>query len=157
MRVSCFPLFALLVGCVATLSATDFSGSWALALAKSDFGRANPPQSLSMTVRQSASQLAVESTLVDARGSSTSSYTLDLRGKEAENQMRGNKVVSISTWRGPVLNVKGKTSVQGAEIKTVDQWQLDESGRVLTVYRTATTPNGEIEQRFVYEKHLGKP
>jgi hypothetical protein len=42
-------------------------------------------------------------------------------------------------------------------VKTVDQWQLEDGGRVLTVYRTATTPNGEIEQRYVYEKTLAKP
>ena len=126
-------------------------------MAKSEFGRANPPQSLAMTVKQSASQLAVESTLVDGRGATTSSYVLDLSGKEAENVMRGNKVVSVSTWRGPMLHVKAKAMVQGAEVKTIDQWQLEDGGRVLTIYRTATTPNGEIEQRYVYEKTLGKP
>ncbi|MBI2685367.1 MAG: hypothetical protein HYX27_03550 [Acidobacteria bacterium] len=142
----------LLTGCAAPLPAVDFSGSWTLAVAKSDFGRANPPQSLAMRVKQSNSQLAVESTLVDGRGATTSAYTLDLTGKETENQMRGNKVVSVSTWRGSMLQVKAKTSVQGTDVKTVDQWQLDESGSTLTVYRTATTPNGEFEQRFVYEK-----
>lgn len=150
-------VFAILAGCGAPLPAVDFSGSWTLALGKSDFGRANPPQAQSMVVRQTDRQLAVESTLVDGRGATTSSYTLDLSGKEAENVIRGNKVVSVSTWRGPVLNVKAKASVQGAEIKTVDQWQLEEGGRVLTLYRTATTPNGEIEQRYVYEKALGRP
>lgn len=150
-------IFAILAGCGAPLPAVDFSGAWTLALAKSDFGKANPPQALSMVVKQSGTQLAVESTLVDGRGATTSSYTLDLSGKEAENVMRGNKVVSVSTWRGSMLNVKAKAQVQGADIKTVDQWQLEDSGRVLTIYRTATTPNGEIEQRYVYEKTLGKP
>jgi hypothetical protein len=56
-----------------------------------------------------------------------------------------------------MLHVKAKASVQGADVKTVDQWQLEDGGRVLTVYRTATTPNGEIEQRYVYEKTLAKP
>lgn len=150
-------IFAILAGCGAPLPAVDFSGSWVLAVGKSEFGRANPPQALSMVVRQSEKQLTVESTLVDGRGSTTSSYVLDLTGKEAENVMRGNKVVSVSTWRGPMLHVKAKASVQGAEIKTVDQWQLEDGGRVLTVYRTATTPNGEIEQRYVYEKTLARP
>lgn len=150
-------VFAVLAACGAPLPAVDFTGSWTLAVSKSDFGRANPPQSLAMTVRQSASQLTVDSTLVDARGSSASTYTLDLTGKEAANSMRGNKVMSVSTWRGPMLHVKAKTTVQGTEIKTVDQWQLEDGGRVLAIYRTATTPNGDVEQRFVYEKHLGKP
>ena len=149
--------FAILAGCAAALPAVDFSGTWALSVGKSDFGRANPPQALSMTVRQTAAQLVVESTLTDARGASTSNYTLDLTGNEAENVMRGNKVLSVTTWRGRTLHVKAKALVQGADVKTVDEWQLDESGRVLTIYRTATTPNGEIEQRYVYEKALGKP
>lgn len=149
--------FTILAGCAAALPAVDFSGTWNLSLARSDFGRANPPQALAMTVRQSEGALAVESTLTDGRGASTSSYKLDLSGKEAENVMRGNTVVSVTTWRGATLHVKAKASVQGAEIKTVDQWQLDDGGRVLTIYRTAVTPNGEIEQRYVYEKTLGKP
>lgn len=145
----------VLTGCTAPLPGADFSGTWKLALAKSDFGKANPPQALTMQVRQTRGQLEVESTLVDARGESVSKYTLDLSGHEAENMMRGNKVVSVTSWRGEVLHVKAKTSVQGTEVKTVDQWQLEEEGKVLTVYRTATTPNAEIEQKFVYEKHLG--
>ncbi len=150
-------VFAVLAGCSAPLSGVDFSGTWSLSVAKSDFGRANPPQALAMTVKQSPAQLTVESTLTDARGASTSNYTLDLSGKEAENVMRGNKVLSVSSWRGATLHVKAKTSVQGTEIKTVDQWQLDDTGRLLTIYRTASTPQGDIEQRFVYEKHLVKP
>lgn len=147
---------ALFLACAAALAAADFSGSWSLDLPKSDFGRANPPQALSMTVRQTAAALAVESTLTDARGASTSRYTLDLTGKEAKNLMRGNEVVSTSSWRGETLHVKARTSVQGTEIKTVDQWQLDPAGRTLTVYRTASTPQGDIEQRFVYVKTVEK-
>jgi len=151
-------VITLLVSCAAAPPGpVDFSGNWTLSAAKSDFGRANAPQSLSMAVKQSGTQLAVESKLVDSRGASTSAYTLDLTGKEAENTMRGSRVLSVSTWRGNMLHVKAKTQIQGTEIKTVDQWQLDEGGRVLTIYRTATTPNGEVEQRFVYEKHLDRP
>lgn len=148
---------ALLAGCAVPIPGADFSGTWTLAVAKSDFGRGNPPQSLTMRVRQGRSELEVESTLVDARGASTSSYTLDLSGKERENVIRGNRALSVTSWRGAVLHVKAKTTVQNAEIKTVDQWQTDEAGRVLTIYRTATTPNGEVEQRYVYEKDLSRP
>ena len=151
--VSRFVLFAAFQF---ALPAVDFSGSWAMVVARSNFAGSHPPQSLTMTVRQTAAQLVVQSTLVDARGSSTNSYTLDLSGKEAGNTIRGNKVVSTSAWRGPMLHVKAKTLVQGTEIKTVDQWQLEEGGRVLTIYRTATTPNGDSEQRFVYVNTLAK-
>ena len=48
------------------LPAVDFSGSWAMIVAKSNFAGSHPPQSLAMTVRQTKTQLAVESTLVDA-------------------------------------------------------------------------------------------
>ena len=56
-----------------------------------------------------------------------------------------------------MLHVRAKTLVQDAEIKIVDQWQLEEGGRVLTIYRTATTPKGDSEQRFVYVNTLPKP
>ena len=148
---------ALFVAFQLALPAVDFSGSWTMVAAKSNFAGSHPPQSLTMTVRQTAAQLIVQSTLVDARGSSTNTYTLDLSGKEAENMIRGSKVVSTSAWRGPMLHVRAKTLVQDAEIKIVDQWQLEEGGRVLTIYRTATTPKGDSEQRFVYVNTLPKP
>lgn len=145
-------ILALAAGCGVPAPAADFSGIWMLVVAKSDFGRGNPPQSLTMRVRQGRSELEVESTLTDGRGASMSSYTLDLSGKEKENVIRGNRALSVTSWRGPALQVKAKTAVQGAEIKTVDQWQLEEEGRILTIYRTATTPNGDVEQKYVYEK-----
>jgi hypothetical protein len=147
-------VLVFLAGCGAGAPGPDFSGAWTLSVGKSDFGRGTPPRALVMTVRQTEGELRVESTLTDARGESSSAYTLDLTGKEAENTIRGNRAVSVTNWRGPVLHVKARTQVQGVEIRTVDQWQLSGDGRELTVYRTAATPNGEIEQRYVYEKHL---
>ena len=64
----------------------------------------------------------------------------------------------ISSGRAPT-SMRRREGFQRSQcfVKTVDQWQLEEGGRVLTIYRTATTPKGDSEQRFVYVNTLAKP
>jgi len=146
-------LFALLsLPCFAV----DFSGTWKLVPAKSDFGKTNAPQGQEITVRQSGDLLAVHSALTDHRGETKSSYAIDATGKDVENVIRGNRVLSQAGWIGGVLIVKSQTEVQNVSIRTSDEWQLDAEGKTLTIARVAHSPQGELRQRFVYEKALGK-
>jgi hypothetical protein len=145
-------IFVPVLACALSLAASDFTGAWQLLVAQSDFGRANPPKSQRVVVKQNGDQIQVHSTLVDARGSFDSEYSLDASGKPVDNTIRGARVSSTASWRGGVLHVKSKTSMQNTEIKSVDQWQLDGNGKRLVIYRTATTSQGDVEQRYVYEK-----
>lgn len=136
--------------------AVDFSGTWKLVPAKSDFGKANAPQGQEITVRQTGDILAVHSALTDHRGETKSSYAIDATGKDVENVIRGNRVLSQAAWIGSVLIVKSKTEVQNVAIRTSDEWQMDADGKTLTIARVAQSPQGELRQRFVYEKALAK-
>ena len=143
--VLCIPCFA-----------ADFSGTWRLVVGKSDFGKANAPQGQEITVRQTGDVLAVHSALTDHRGETKSSYAIDATGKDVENVIRGNRVVSQAGWIGGVLVVKSETQVQNMSIRTSDEWSLDADGKTLMIARTAKAPQGELRQRFVYEKALAK-
>lgn len=145
IAILCLPCFAV-----------DFSGTWKLVLGKSDFGKANAPQSQEITVRQTGDILAVHSALTDHRGETKSSYAIDATGKDVENVIRGNRVVSHAGWFGGVLVVKSETEVQNLSIKTSDEWSLGADGKTLTIARVAKSPQGELQQRFVYEKALAK-
>lgn len=146
-------LFALLT---LPCFAADFSGTWKLVVAKSDFGKATAPQGQEITVKQTGDILAVHSALTDHRGETKSSYAIDATGKDVENVIRGNRVVSHAGWIGGVLIVKSETEVQNLSIRTSDEWQIDPDGKTLTIARVAKSPQGELRQRFVYEKALAK-
>ena len=150
-----FSLPALVLA-AAALPAADLTGVWHLVPARSDFGRAAAPKAQEIAVRQEGRYILVRSTIEGENGTRTAEYKLDTSGKETENVIRGNRISSTATWRGDLLHVKSKTSVENNEVKTIDQWQIDGDGAVLTIYRSATLPNGELEQKFVYEKNLGK-
>lgn len=137
-------------------AAADFSGTWKLVPAKSDFGKAAAPQGQEITVRQTGDLLAVHSALTDHRGETKSSYAIDATGKDVENVIRGNRVLSHAGWIGGILIVKSQTEVQNLSIKTSDEWQMDADGKTLTIARVAQSPQGELRQRFVYEKTLVK-
>lgn len=136
--------------------AADFSGTWKLLPAKSDFGKATSPQGQEITVRQTGDILAVHSALTDHRGETKSSYAIDATGKDVENVIRGNRVVSHAGWIGGILIVKSQTEVQNVSIRTSDEWELAADGKTLTIARVAQSPQGELRQRFVYEKALAK-
>lgn len=136
--------------------AADLSGTWNLAVARSDFGRANAPQGQQVTVRQTGDILNVHSVLTDHRGETKSSYAIDASGNEVENVIRGNRVSSIAAWKGPSLQVKSETAIQNVTIRTIDEWLLSTDGKTLTIQRTASSPQGELRQTFVYEKALAK-
>jgi hypothetical protein len=147
---------ALLLLTVASCWAADFSGTWTLAVDRSDFGKAQPPQSQRVTVRQTGDIFAVHAVLTDHRGESKSSYAIDATGAEVENVIRGNRVVSTANWKNGALQVRSRTELQGVVIQSSDDWRLGPDGKTLTILRTAASPQGEVRQRFVYDKSPAK-
>ena len=126
----------------------DLTGTWRLNHDKSDFGRAARPGTVVTKIRQQGGELRAESTT----DGSVSEYRWTLDGKESVNRIRGNEVKAVAEWRGPILQVKVKMTVQGTARGMTDQYSLAGDGKTMTIYRTINGPNGEIEQRYVYDK-----
>ena len=112
------------------LAEPNLSGSWRLNHDRSDFGPMPRPGVLVTRIR----------------------WTLD--GKESVNVIDGNEVRAVAGWRGPILQVRSKVTARGRSLAMTDQYSLSSDGRELTVFRTIAGPQGEIEQRFVYDKDL---
>ena len=72
--------------------------------------------------------------------------------KESVNRIGGNEVKAVAKWRGPILQVKAKLTVQGTALAMTDQYSLSSDGKTMTIYRTIIGPKGEVEQRYVYDK-----
>lgn len=141
-------LLGLFVSAGLLLAETNLSGTWKLNHEKSDFGRAPRPGTVVTKIRQQSGELAAQSTS-DGR---VNEYRWTLDGKESVNRIAGNEVKAVAGWRGPILQVRSKMTVQGTALAMTDQYSLSADGREMTIFRTINGPQGEIEQRYVYDK-----
>ncbi len=130
----------------------DFSGTWTLDASKSDApmgrggrgGGAPGP----ITISQDAN------TLTQKRGEQTLVYKLD--GSESSNDVQGRggvqTVKSKAHWEGPKLIIESTREIQGFALTTKEERSLSADGKELTVQTTASTPQGDINNKQVFTK-----
>jgi hypothetical protein len=128
----------------------DFTGTWTLDAAKSDApgrggrGGAQGP----ITVTQDAN------TLTQKRGEQTLVYKLD--GSESSNEVQGRggvqTVKSKAKWEGAKLVIESTREIQGFALTTKEERTLSADGKEMTIQITASTPQGDINNKQVYTK-----
>ena len=143
-------LAALAVG-VAQGGKPDFSGTWKLNAAKSDFG-AMPAPERTDKIRHHDPVLLDSYTQSGPRGPFTVDMKYSTDGKETTSSLHGSDLKSIAKWEGDQLVIDGKLSLNGSEVTLKDRWSLSPDGKTLTIQRHADTPMGKTEQRIVLEK-----
>jgi hypothetical protein len=156
---------ALPVACVVLLLAAvtraqdnrpNFSGTWNLDVAKSDFGGAPAPESIVHVMEHKDPNLKVTSTQKNQQGELTNVRTLTTDGKENINKMRtmagDQDVKSTSTWNGRKLANAMTLDIQGNAIEINEVWDLSEDGKILNVVRDIKTGQGDFHQTYVYNK-----
>src|SRR5581483_1736892 len=129
----------------------NFTGEWKLNASKSEFGPMPAPTSRTDKIAHSDPDLKVTTTQSTPNGDATFElkYTTD---GESTNQMRGNPVKSTSKWDGDTLIITSKASFNGTDITFADKWNLSEDGKVLTISRHITAPQGELDQKITLDK-----
>lgn len=142
---------------VATLTLTagekpNFTGTWKLNAAKSDFGKMPLPAKLERVVQHAEPKLTVQSVTSSPQGElrSVSIYTTD--DKESVNTVRGTQVKSVAAWVGPTLTIRSTRQVQNVELVAVEHWSMSANGKVLTVINKISTPGGTVEATTVLDR-----
>lgn len=134
----------------------DFSGTWNVDLAKSDFGPTPPPESIVQVIVHKEPALKVSSTVKSSMGTISNERNLTTDGKENAYTLKGSAgeqaVKSTSTWSGKKLLTTMKVDTQGVTIDINDAWELSADGKVLTMTREIKTPQGDFNQKAVYNK-----
>jgi len=132
-------------------SKPDFSGTWTLDASKSDApmgrggrgGAAGP-----MTIAQDANSLTQK------RGEQTLVYKLD--GSESSNEVTGRggtqTVKSKAKWDGAKLVIESTREIQGFSLTTKEERTLSADGKEMTIQTTASTPQGDINNKQVFTK-----
>lgn len=155
IRRFCALAIAAILTCGAAVAADkpDFSGSWKLNNAKSDFGpMPQGPEKFERKVDHKDPEMKVSTTQAMQGNERTtdSAYTID--GKEHDIQMGPATAKVTATWKESVLEVVAKRDIQGNAITSSEKWALSADGKVLTVDTEITTPQGEFKLKFVMDK-----
>ena len=156
MRRLVSTLFALatLAAPLAAQTHTDFSGKWALD--PKSVANSMGPSTMTMTVKQDAKTLAVETEASSQMGEMKSAVTFNIDGSESKNTVKGPmgalELVSTSAWEGPVFVVNTKADIQGTAMTQTEKWTLGEGGKTLTVERSATMMGQTQSLKLLFAK-----
>ena len=149
-------LAAAALSVTVSLAATrpDFSGTWALDVARSDFGRvagSTPPRARTDVVRQQGESLSVTTTIEKASGTTIIPVTYVTDGRERTIRVGGQDVAATAAWAGDTLRLDTRAKVLLLEVTVKERWVLAPGGRGMTILRLVRTPLGAGEQvlRFV--------
>ena len=131
----------------------DFTGTWKMNASKSQFGPMPAPDSVTLKVEHKDPNLKTSMTTVGGpQGDQTvdAKYTTD--GKECVNSIMGTDAKSKVTWDGDAMVTDTKVDFGGAEITLKAKWTLSSDGKVLTNAQKISTPQGEFEIVYVFDK-----
>jgi hypothetical protein len=155
VRISLLISTVALTICTTLTAAQDkpnFSGTWKLDPAKSDFGGM---PAYSAIIRIDHKEPSITSTYKVRIGDREIEETITFKtdGTETKNRTLDAELTYKAQWEGTVLTreAEGKTS-NGSPLARHDRWVLSKNGKVLTMSRHSTTDNWEGDVRFVLEK-----
>jgi len=136
------------------VAATDFSGTWVLDPAKSDFGAgAGAAKSSMAVVTLVIKQTPMILTTERKAGDQTGTAIQKLDGSPSVNKTpSGADVTSTSTWVGATLVTKSKAVIQGTPTESSDVRSLADGGKTMIIEITRQAPRGEVKQRLIYNR-----
>lgn len=131
----------------------DYSGTWELDPAKSDFGPQPAPARMVMRVRHAGTSLQIIGEVGTAAAERRDSVVYALGGPAVAHEIAnvGPSLTSAAVEGGQIVT-RSTIRMQGAEIPVSSRWALAPDGRVLTVYRNVTTSMGELAMQLVFNK-----
>jgi hypothetical protein len=135
----------------------DFSGTWKLNVAKSDFGPLPGPDSRTDVITHKDPSMTDEVVAEGAQGKQqyTAKYTTD--GKEVTNQIGPYDVKSTLKWDGSNLVISAKFKISDADVTAQSTWSLSADGKTITINAHFVSAMGEADQKIVLEKQDSAP
>ena len=137
---------------VATGAKPNYSGTWKLNISKSDFGVLPGPDSRTDVIEHNDPALKVATSQDGAQGKQDYTLAITTDGKEATNNAGGLELKSTGGWEVNNLVVNTKLKFQDNDVAIKSTWVLAPDGKTLTVTAHLTSPMGETDQKFVFEK-----
>ena len=153
--------------CTALLTSTlfaqkaDFSGSWAMNKAKSDFGQMPEqmvPDKLSMKISSTATEMKTTSTQAGSRGENTTDANYKLDGiTENLSKAMGAELKTIAKWAGDdTVVLTSSREVQGMTLNIEQRYSKTAPDAFLITSKVAGTPMGDIVMKYQMERVAGE-
>ena len=145
--------------CLALLSMTclaqqkpDFSGTWKLNVAKSDFGNFPAPISRTDVIVHKEPSITANVSAEGAQGKFeyVANYSTD--GKETTYKARDRETKSTAKWDGNNLQVHSVFKINDTEVTAVATWTLSSDGKTLNINVHFSSSMGDVEQKLIFEK-----
>ncbi len=155
MRKPTRVFFLSLVACLAAAWAQDkpnFSGTWKLDTAKSDFGAFPAPEKATLKVDHQDPKVNVTSSAVSEMGDQNIELKLMTDGTETSNEVMGIPVKSTGKWDGKSVVFDSKFTTDGGDVAIAERWTLSEDGKTLTLERRWSGSMGDNTQKLVHTK-----
>jgi hypothetical protein len=133
----------------------NFTGTWTMDAAKSDFGPMPPPDSIVVVIDHKEPNIKMTTTQKSAMGDLNNDRTLTTDGKENINKIRtpagDTDLKSTSKWDGRKLTTSASMVIQGMAAQFDDVWELSADGKLLTITRDIKT-DSPFSTKTVYNK-----
>jgi hypothetical protein len=131
----------------------NFSGTWVLDVAKSDFAGAPSPGRRTDVVTQTATTLAVKRTVTLDDGDHTLETKVELSGKPTTQPGPGGDLTLSSKWSGTRLLVESHgQGPDGGTMVIRDTWELSADKQTLTIRRHLDAGQGPVDQVLTFKK-----
>lgn len=161
MKRALFSLAAVLALVATPAIAQDkpnFSGTWMLDVAHSDFSGQPAPESMTLTiVHKDPSIRATSTQKTPEMGEIKNDRTITTDGKDNANKlnmgmMGEQNITSKTVWAGKTLVTTYSLDVQGTSLAVKDTWALSADAKTLTSTRVISTPDGDFTLKMVFNK-----
>ena len=133
----------------------NFTGTWKLNVAKSEFGMMPPPSSRTDVIEQTDGAIKDTVSAVNQQGDLNYALVIKTDGTESAVKLGPRDAKISAIWAGPALVVSTKLDYDGNAIQIQSQWTLSPDGNTWTQVAHITSPMGEMDQKQIFEKQSG--
>jgi len=131
----------------------NFTGTWKLESAQSDFGPLPGPASRIDTIEHNDPAIKVNSVQKGtAQGDIDYAFSVTTDGKPSTMNFQGTDATNTAYWAGDILTIDTSTSYQGTDLAIKSLWSLAKDGKILTVNSHYASSLGELDQKLVFVK-----
>ncbi|MBY0503953.1 MAG: hypothetical protein K2X03_08580 [Bryobacteraceae bacterium] len=134
----------------------DFSGSWTINKAKSDFGSLPEqmiPDAATRVITNTDAEMKMTGTEKNSRGERSMKLVFKLDGSDSVNAQRGADVKTNATWDGAAVVMKSKIDVGGNQLDMEERYSLSADRQVLLIdTKVLATPIGDVVIKYAYDR-----
>jgi hypothetical protein len=130
----------------------NYSGTWKLNTAKSDFGPLPAPDSQTDVIDHKDPSLSIQVTSETAQGPQNYTIQTTTDGVESAVKMGPRDVKVKTAWDGGNLASTVKLNFNDQDVIIKNVYVLSPDGKVLTVNAHLESPMGEADQKMIFEK-----